>query len=77
MTKNELRKGLKALGYKCSFNVDHNPFSGGRDVEFLTLIFPDGLRIMLTSATIMSAERYEQNKAALQLCSAYQKGGLL
>ena len=74
MTKNELRAGLKGMGYHCSFNTLDSPFSGGKPITFVSLILPTGDKFQITSASVFGAEFYAEHKAAFQMVEEYKRG---
>jgi hypothetical protein len=74
MTKNELRKALKAMGYNCAFNTQESPFSGGRAITFVSLILPNGHKTQITSASVFGAGFYAEHREAFKLVEEYKKG---
>jgi hypothetical protein len=73
MTKNELRKSLKSIGYNCSFKTQSSPF-GGKDITFLYLVLPDGQKILMSSSSVFGKDFYDEHKQVFELINKYMDG---
>ena len=69
--KNELRKELKSLGYKCKITEQQSPFSD-KIVTFISFVTPDGKAPMI-GANAFPAEFYNTHKKAFEAVSKFKE----
>jgi hypothetical protein len=68
--KTQLRKSLKAVGYKCRINEKVSPFSD-KVVTFISFILPNGKTISVTGGNVFSAEFYNEHKTAFEIINKF------
>lgn len=63
---------LKAIGYKLSISTKYSPFSGNA-FEFVSLVLPDGSKVVCEDGNVISASFYEEHKQAFAVVSELKK----
>jgi hypothetical protein len=71
MTKAQLRKVLKEIGYNCSFTIGHSPFSD-KTVTFVSMILPDGNKVSVSSASVFGKGFYDEHRKAFDLINEWR-----
>jgi hypothetical protein len=64
--KKNAKDKLKAIGYKLSISTKHSPFSGNA-VEFVSLVLPNGNKVICLDGNALSVAFYEEHKAAFEI----------